>query len=178
MHSKFSKFVFAVIFGSMFAVPALAHEAATGGGWTDEGKGHMHERFQERVDARLDKLAARLSIKDSQKPAWEAYVAAVKGMMDKPGMKEGHGGMMKDEDAAAMIHRHAEHAADRAKKLEVLADATDKLQAVLDEGQRKTFNREVRHHMEHMKHMGPMGRMGHYGSECGEHEGHDHEQHH
>lgn len=137
----------------------------------------MREHFREHLKARLDRLAARLEIKASQEPAWETYTNAVEGLMTHPE----HKADMKnetEEDAAAMIHHRAEHAAEKAKKLAELADATDKLQAALNENQRKLFNHEVSRQMEHMRHMRHMGRfMERHGDGCSEHEEQGHAWH-
>ena len=99
------------------------------------------------MQGRLDKLAERLKLQDSQQAAWKTYSEAVKGMMDhKVGFPP------KDADAATLTRFHAEASAERAKKAAAIADATAKLQDVLNDDQRKvladSFQRAMRgpHH--------------------------------
>jgi hypothetical protein len=91
----------------------------------------------------LDREAAMLEIKASQEPAWKAYAAASVDMVTAIGDTKP---LPHDADAAAIVHQHADRAALMAQNLAKLADATDKLQAVLGEDQRRVLNRIVRHH--------------------------------
>jgi protein CpxP len=191
MNTKFkSQSIVCALVAGTALMCAVSVTALADQGWRDDPAGANHEQmsnheqmrehFREHIKARLDKLAERLEIKASQQPAWEAYAAAVESLMEQPGQKE-KDGMKKEaeEDAGAMIHRRAERAAEKAKKLAGIADATDKLQGVLNDNQRKLFNHEVRRQMEHMRHMEQMGYMGHHdGDGChGMHGGHDHMHH-
>lgn len=107
---------------------------------THRGEGRAQpERMRELIKARLDKLADRLEIKASQQPAWEAFAKAVAALADRPLKRPDE-----DADAAAIAHFRAEMVADMAKKLSVIADATDKLAAALNADQRKVLNEEFR----------------------------------
>jgi hypothetical protein len=136
-----------------FAPSAYAHEQ-----WQHEGhrKEFSTQERQAWVKNHIDKEAARLEIKASQQSLWEAYAAAKLDLIDSfgPGMKPSD---TDDLDAATVAHKHAEHAAEIAQKLSKLADATDKLQAVLSEDQRKVLNQIVKHPgFHHRDHPGQM----------------------
>jgi hypothetical protein len=123
----------------------------------------MHEHMQQMMDRHLDHLAARLEIRASQQDAWKAFAGAVRGMVPAaPPEAPAH-----DLDAAARARQAADRAADRAKHLAQLADATAKLQQVLDPPQKEVLNevaREFGHHMHE--------RFGHHEGMHGEHEEH------
>jgi hypothetical protein len=133
---------------SMVNSVALANPEGQGDEWRPNP-----EKMHEHIKARLDKLANRLEIKASQQPAWDTFAKAVEALADVPANRPGE-----NADAAAVAHFRADMAADMAKKLSVIADATDKLEAALTENQRKVLNEEVRH-------------MGHGGHRCGPHNG-------
>jgi LTXXQ motif family protein len=123
-----------------------------------EHASRMHEHMQEMMDRHLDHLAARLEIRASQQEAWKAFAGAVRGMVPAtPPQPPG-----KDLDAAARARQAADRAADRAKRLSQLADATAKLQQVLDPPQKEVLNevaREFGHHMRERHHWGMHGDM-------------------
>lgn len=109
------------------------------------------QKFEARIKARLDKMAARLEIKASQQGAWGDYVKAREAMLgDRPVRPA------KDADAATIARSRAEFAAGMAQKLALVSDATAKLQAVLDENQQKTLNQMARRG-------GHRGQHGHHG---------------
>src|SRR5271154_5256880 len=88
--------------------------------------GMMAERHNAMMQMRLDKMQARLEIKASQQAAWQQFASAVSGI-GATGMKRAP----KDADAATLARFHADRAAEHAKRLATIADATAKLQAVL-----------------------------------------------
>jgi len=96
----------------------------------------------------LDREAAMLEIKASQQAAWDAYAAARLDLM----ASFDHARPPADADAASLAHRRAEQASALAARLNALADATDKLQAVLGDDQRKVLDR--------IAHMHPHDRFG------------------
>lgn len=104
-----------------------------------EGTGQMEQEWSrrrlERLKTRLAKWAERLEIKASQQGAWQAYANAYGAMIDRHVKRPND-----DADAAALGHYRAEVAANRARMLAQLADATAKLQAVLTPDQRKTLD--------------------------------------
>ena len=102
------------------------------------GKVYMQKHFK----VKLDKLAERLEIKSSQQNAWENYVKSITLLADK-NINVSH----KDADAAALSRFRAERVAEFAKKLSVIADATEQLQAVLTADQRKVLNEATRHYL-------------------------------
>jgi cell pole-organizing protein PopZ len=125
-----------------FAVPAWSH--------TDP-HGQMQQDWaphrQQWVKAQLARMAERLEIKASQQGAWEAY-AKVIGEAANVSIK------MPDEnaDAAAIARAHADFAAQNAKRLSQIADATARLEEALTPDQRKTLDQivhEFHHHMMH-----------------------------
>jgi len=135
---------------------------------------HMQEHMQARIQEHLDKLAARLEIRASQQEAWSGFAGAVKGMV--PAMP--HEPPSKDLDAAARARMAADRAGEHARKLAQLADATAKLQKVLDGNQQQVLN-EVARHLGHHGHGHGDGHDGmHEGMhEHGHEDGHGHEEH-
>lgn len=118
----------------------------------------MHEHMQQMMDRHLDHLAGRLEIRASQEEAWKGFASAVKAMVPTAPQEQ----PAKDLDAAARARRAADRAADRAKHLGQLADATAKLQQVLDPPQKEVLNevaREFGHHMRERFHEGMHGGM-------------------
>ena len=126
----------------------------------------MHERMQQRMQEHLDKLAARLEIRASQQEAWNAFSGAVRNMAPAMPLEP----PAKDLDAASRARLAADRAAEHARKLGQLADATSKLQQVLDTPQKQVLNevaRRLAHHRGHHEH----GDDGHDGVHDGMHEG-------
>lgn len=109
-----------------------------------EAQSHRPD-LQKFVQHRLDRLAYRLEIKASQQPAWESYAQAVANIATPQDAGKATKPVL-NEDASAIVHRRANRAAELARKLAAIAEATDALQAVLDENQRKVLAQEVRHH--------------------------------
>ena len=106
----------------------------------------MHEHMQMMMDRHLDHLAARLEIRASQQEAWKGFANAARGMVPAKPPEE----PTREMDAATRARQAADRAADRAKHLAQLADATAKLQQVLDPPQKEVLNevaREFGHHM-------------------------------
>lgn len=97
------------------------------------------QMVQAHMKARLDKMAERLEIKASQQPAWGEFVKAREAMLSHHPKRPAA-----DADAATIARTRAEFAAERARTLAMVSDATAKLQAVLDENQQKTLNQIVR----------------------------------
>ena len=134
---------------------------------------HAHEYMQQSMDKHLDHLAARLEIRASQQEAWKAFASAVRAMVPATPPEPA----AKDLDAAARARLAAERMADRAKRLALVADATAKLQQVLDPPQKEVLNEAARrfgHHM-HGHGDGPRGPHGDRDHCDGpKHEGHCH----
>lgn len=113
------------------------------------------EEKHEYMKTRLDKLAARLEIKSSQQVAWDDFSRSVEALAER------HAKEPKDDaDAAAILHYHAERAAEFAKKLTVVADASAQLEAVLTDNQKRAFSQVSRrflheHHGWHHQNCGP-----------------------
>lgn len=93
------------------------------------------DKMHEHMKGRLGKLAERLEIKASQQAAWEEFARSV-GMLAERTVKKPND----DADAATIARYHAEKAAEFARKLARIADATAKLQKALTEDQQKIFN--------------------------------------
>jgi len=100
------------------------------------------ERMHELIKARLDKLAERLEIKSSQQGAWEEFTKAFEPPAERNIKKSDE-----NADAATVARNRAERAGEVAKRLNRIADATAKLQAVLTEDQRKILNQVSRRFM-------------------------------
>jgi Spy/CpxP family protein refolding chaperone len=130
------------------AAPAGGEEAAM-------HQKHRMEHMQMRMKARIAKMASRLEIKASQQAAWGDYVKARESMWANLPARPG-----RDADAATIARSRADFAADMARKLAVVSDATAKLQAVLTPEQRKVFDEMARR----SGHRGDRGgRHGHHG---------------
>ena len=131
-----------------------------------EAKQDWAKEHQERIKHFTDRLANRLEIKASQQNAWQAFVKTLEAATEHPAKKA----EMKT-DAASIARLHADMAAARAQKLAQIADATAKLQAVLDPEQRQTLD-QIAAHMgaghEHRFHGGRFGEQ--QGHERGERE--------
>ena len=95
------------------------------------------------VKNQMAKEAAWLEIKASQEGAWEAFAAANLELSNTFGDRKP---LPPDVDAASAIRQHAQHAAAFAQSLAKLADATEKLQSILNEDQRKVLDRIVSLH--------------------------------
>lgn len=111
---------------------------------------------QEWIGERLDHVANRLEIKASQQDAWQAFAKSVQALAPGQRMPPAAAG-----DAAAMVRSRADAAAEKAKKLAQIADATAKLQSILTPEQRTTFDQVVRETLghagwRHHEHDGPM----------------------
>jgi len=110
-----------------------------------DGAQQWAQRRQEWIHAKLERDANRLEIKASQQSAWQDYAKARSALAERSFKRPAP-----DADAATIAKARADGAADGARKLAVLADATAKLQAVLSPEQRKTLDqiahRGHRHH--------------------------------
>lgn len=149
-----------------YAVPVAPHDDQHD--WARQ----RQEFFKKRVDA----MANRLEIKASQQGAWQTFVGALEAAADWPATPA-----EAKTDAASIARRHAERAAAWAQKLGQIADATAKLQQVLDPEQRKTLD-QIAAHFEHRGHHFHHGDNEHakhgFGDrQRGDEEGHQHEQH-
>jgi len=115
---------------------------------------HGMEHMQMKMKERTAKMATRLEIKASQQGAWGEYVKAREAMWANPPVRPA-----KDADAATIARSRADFAADMARKLAVVSDATAKLQAVLAPEQRKVFD-EMARKGGHRGHHGGWGEKG------------------
>ncbi len=106
---------------------------------------------QEWVRAKLERDANRLEIKASQQAAWQTYASARTALAERTFHRPAP-----DADAATIAKARADGAADGARKLAVLADATTKLEAVLSPEQRTTLDQIAHsaHHRGHGHHQG------------------------
>lgn len=126
---------------------------------TEAQRAERREWMQARMNQRLDRLAARLEIKASQQDAWNAYRNNVQSMFqDRPARPA------LDADAATLLRFRADMAQRRAQHLATMADATAKLQQVLDPDQRKVLDEIARNMSARGKHRGH-GQRHHRGGE-------------
>ena len=128
------------------------------------------EKRQEEFFQRMtERMADRMEIKASQQSAWQAYAKILESTFAHPAQRPEY-----KTDAVSISRMYADMAAERAKKLAVIADATVKFQEVLTLDQRKTFDQMVvsfvhrRGGYHGMRHEGGDGRWGHDGRD-GEH---------
>ena len=127
---------------------------------TDAQRAEMRERMRSRMHQRLDRLAARLEIKASQQDAWDAYRSTVQSMFQSRRERP-----ERDADAVTLLRFRADMAQSRAQNLATMADATAKLQQVLDPNQRKVLDEVVRNLGGRGKHRGQGYRHHHRGGE-------------
>jgi len=137
----------------MAPVPSSAAQAAPAS--VAPAQDEMAQRYAKHLQAHLDQLAARLEIKASQEPAWQAFSAAFRDVMSAR-LAERERAAAADADAASLARRHAERAADHAQKLAQLADATAKLQQGLSADQRLVLNEVAQHFAQERFAHGPM----------------------
>ena len=152
------------------AAPALSqphgegHRGARMSQMSEADRAQMRERFQARMQQRLDRLAARLEIKASQQQAWETYRKARTAMFENRPQRPD-----RNADAATFARFRADMAQRRAQYLAGMAEATAQLQAVLEPEQRKVLDEIARQ-------AGPRGHRGggyrHGGRHGGERHGH------
>jgi len=137
-------------------------------------KQDMEKRRQEFFKHMSDRLAERLEIKASQQGAFQAYTTALQTAFTPPA----HHPDIKS-DAAGIARMNADMAAEHAKRLATIADATAKFQEVLTPDQRKTFDQMAAafmHHRHGMHH--GFGERGHGWGRDGGHQGDQHGDHH
>lgn len=136
----------------LLSISGLLLVVPLGSAWAADASNDMaKERLQHRqewVRAKLERDANRLEIKASQQAAWQEYASARKAFAERTLHRP-----PQDADAAMIAKNHAERAAEVARKLATLADATAKLQVVLSPEQRMTLDQMARHgHHKHGHH--------------------------
>jgi len=145
--------------GLTLAITAMSLPAFAAGKDDPASMQQRFEQMQARMKARIAKMGERLEIKASQQAAWNEYVNSRQAMMAQRPARPA-----KDADAATVARSRAEFVADMARKLAVVSDATAKLQAVLDDNQKKAFNQMARR-------SGMLGHRGHHGQRGESHHG-------
>jgi len=149
----------AALLGSAVLVTALpaashphgeGHRGARTSQLSEADRAQMRERFQARLEQRLDRLAARLEIKASQQEAWEAYRKARLSFLENRPQRPD-----RNADAATLARFRADMAQRRAQYLATLAGATASLQAVLEPEQRKVLDEIARQARPRGHHRGP-----------------------
>jgi len=126
-----------VAFGGLPAFAAPGDPPASAAPEAPGGPGdHRGAVRGERIQRMLDRAANRLEIKASQQTAWDGFARAMRGLFEpsaaaRPG---------RDADAATIARIRAERAAEHARRMTQVADATAALQGVLAPDQRKTFD--------------------------------------
>ncbi|HEX7645506.1 MAG TPA: Spy/CpxP family protein refolding chaperone [Burkholderiaceae bacterium] len=160
--------VFFAVSGAAFAASAAADTTAQAGQTASaERKAEMEKHRQEFFKHMSDRMANRLEIKSSQQAAFQTYAAALQTAMTPPASRPEYG-----SDAAGIVRMHADMAAERAKRLAAVADATAKFQDVLSPDQRKTFDQMAAAFMRrhHGMHQGMVPGGGHEHGWGGEHD--------
>lgn len=150
-----------LVAGASAAGPSSGDEAAM-------HQQHRMEHMQMKMKERTAKMASRLEIKASQQGAWAEYVKARESMWANPPVRPA-----RDADAATIARSRADFAADMARKLAVVSDATAKLQAVLAPEQRKVLD-EMARKGGHRGHHGDRGERGERGGRGERGESHRH----
>jgi hypothetical protein len=136
----------AIAAATICCIAPYANAAATNTSETASQEWARHR--QEEIKIRVAKIANRLEIRSSQQNAWQAYANALTATMDSQFHKQ-----QANMDAASIVRQRADAAAETARKLAQLADATARLQEVLAPDQRKTFDQIVQH-AGHHRHFG------------------------
>lgn len=155
------------LLGTISIVPAVAADKAPTA--AESMHSELAQGIAKHLQMRLDELAARLQIKASQEPAWQAFSAAFRDLMTTHfAQREQALAGAADADAATLARKHADWAADHAQKLARLADATAKLQQSLDADQRLVLNEVARHYAQERFAFGPMQHhhFAHHGAHC------------
>jgi len=145
MTTKFSRSVTTVISIALLplffaSVPALAQDHWQHGEHSTRGEGHSGQAW---AKLRIEKEASILEIKPSQQAAWEEYAAFKLEFASSFPERVHSTHAMDSQDASGLLRQRAEHLAEAAKNLNKLADATEKLQAVLSPEQRTVLKRLV-----------------------------------
>jgi len=141
-----------------YAAPADAPGRAPGAARMEHRQQWIHER--------LERAANRLEIKASQQDAWQAFAQSVEAFATPPAATPPG----RDADAAAIARFRADRAAEAARKLSVVADATSRLQGVLTPDQRKVFD-EMAHRFAGPRHRHHDGRERSHGDRSERHQG-------
>jgi hypothetical protein len=147
---KFALSTFARGITAFAAIAGLAAVSIPAFSQPDGNNTNRPEQVRQHVQQRLDKMAERLHITPAQQNVWAQYRNTVESMMTTPPARPG-----KDADAATIVRYRADRAAEHARKMTAMADATAALQSALDTEQRKTLSELVRHedrHGEHRRH--------------------------
>ncbi len=139
MFARLSSLITALLMGMLLFTPFVHAQAGEPAGAQQREWRPDPEKMHAMIKTRLEKLSARLELTASQQPAWGAFAKSVEALAERTATPPGA-----DADAAAIARFRADMAAGFAKKLAAIADTTGKLQAVLNDNQRKLFNEEYR----------------------------------
>lgn len=131
------------------AQPALAAPAPGAPGSPQEqrmapGNGQnpdFRQMLRERIQTRMDTLAARLELKASQQAVWREFVHAVLKVADIRVKQPGP-----NATAAQVAHYRAKRARKLANVLEHIARKTDRVEAILTPDQRAIFDKAFSHY--------------------------------
>ena len=144
MTTRFSKFRILMPLGIaaalVVAAPVFSQPTGANAPTASTSVDARHARIQHHLQARLDRMAERLQITSTQQAAWTSYANTIQSLFGTSLTRPAA-----DADAARITRFRAELAAERARKLSQLADATATLQQTLDPAQRKTLDQIVRH---------------------------------
>jgi Spy/CpxP family protein refolding chaperone len=156
LRNYFSRPLAVAVFGVVaLSASAYALSAAPVASTSAEAK---QDWAKERLKHFTDGLANRLEIKASQQNAFQAFVKTLEAVAEHPSTPP-----EVKTDAASLARQHADFAAARAQKLAQIADATAKLQEVLNPEQRKTLDQiaaRIAHRGGHCFHGGERGEHG------------------
>ena len=130
-----------------------------------EHQADRDQRRQEFFKHMSERMADRLEIKASQQAAFQAFTTSLQNAMTPPAQHTEY-----KSDAASIARAHADRAAEHARRLATIADATAQFQEVLTPDQRKTFDQMAAAFAHRRMHH----RFGHH---WGHEEGHDHDGH-
>jgi hypothetical protein len=135
---------FLAVSGAALAVSAVAADNSPAMKVSPERKAEMEKHRQEMFKHMSDRMAERLEIKPSQQGAFQAYTSALQTAVTPPANHSEY-----KSDAASIARMNADMAAEHAKRLATIADATAKFQEVLSPDQRKTFDQMAAAFMHH-----------------------------
>ncbi len=115
-----------------------------GGWWGNKGQRVTPEQMQQRFDQRVAAEANALHITPAQKPHWDAYVQARKGMMAPmlaQGGPQARWQKMQNMTADQRAQYHADQMAERSRQMQKVADTTKALRNALTPKQRAQFDK-------------------------------------
>jgi hypothetical protein len=146
--SRLTRLLLPIALGSACLTAYADSGASAPAGWAQH-QAAREAHMEKQQEGQLARMADILQLTSQQQgsSAWQDYIKAVRSMKPKPWTP-----MARNSDAAAVMRARADALANHAKQLSALADATQALEKILTEPQKKAFNvlaRQQHHRMHH-----------------------------